>query len=108
MNYSIYEKHCCNCKIKYHKYSMKHCCKCKMIYITDMYHCCYCKRNYIKYYDHCCIHDIAYKKNTNCSICIIHKKIHEKLYQDIIYELEYYPNIGIKYFEAKNDYDTYL
>jgi len=36
------------------------------------------------------------------------KNIHKILYQDVINELEYYPGLGIKYFEAQNEFYKHL
>jgi len=101
MNYDIFEKNCCKCQMNYYKRHEIHCCKCKIIYNNELNHCCNCKMVYRKKQGHCCNCNFKYDKTYGyCKFCIKHKK----LYKDVINELEYYPEVGIKYFEAKNEF----
>jgi hypothetical protein len=101
------ENHCCKCKMNYRCIYIFHCCDCKQNFITRFYngnHCCKCKITYSNVVSHCCIHNSTYLKNDNCDNCFYHKE----LYQHVMNEIEYYPNLGIKYFEAKCEYDKYM
>jgi len=100
-----YVQHCCTCKIVYNIFN-KHCCECKIVYTNLHKHCCECKIIYnYRINKHCCKCKIYYNYyDKHCRVCMEHKV----LYQNVMNEIEYYPNFGIKYFEAKCEYNNYL
>lgn len=100
------QNHCCKCKITYDIYTLNnsplyltHCCKCQLIYplSSKFIHCCKCKINYNIKFIHCCKH--SFKNKKKCQNCK-----HIRKYKEVLNEILYYPKLGIKYFEAKNEF----